>query len=430
MKRGVLVGLAVAALAFGAPSFSADVYPIVKAKCQGCHQKGEVAPMPFTSFADTRPWARAIRDAVMRGAMPPWHADGKASAAFQNDRSLTAAERETIAAWVAAGAPEGPAMEYPAPRKSDTGWKLGKPDLVLRVPGYHVPAKGDVPYTFVAFPTNLKQDTWIHAAEWRIDKREVVHHMNAFVRPPGSSYVEGHEPLQFFVPTLTQRRVGRPGEGAYARRELLIGYEPGYNPIPWGPKQGKLIKAGSDVVFESHFNPNGTEMVDYSELGIYFAKEAPAERVVSLSVQNMDFVIPPGDGNFRSDASVTFDAPVKVISVQPHMHLRGKAMRIQAAVAGGAAETAPVIDVPRYDFHWQTTYFLREPLDLPRGSRLDCAAWFDNSPNNKYNPDAKRAVPWGDQSWDEMHIGFVEVSFDAAVNADKLLAPEKKTASR
>ena len=422
--KATLLGLAAAALCFAAanaPTFSADVYPIIRVKCQGCHQKGEVAPMAFTSFADTRPWAKAIGDAVGRGAMPPWHADAKASAAFDNDRSLNARERFAIAAWVASGAKEGPAIDYPAPRKSDTGWKLGKPDLVLRVPGYKVPAKGDVSYTFVAFPTNLKQDTWVYAAEWRIDKRAVVHHMNAFVRPPGSSYVEGHPPLEFFVPTLAQRRIGRPGEGNYERRELLIGYEPGYNPIPWGPKQGKLIKAGSDVVFEIHFNPNGAEAVDNSELGIYFAKEAPAERVVSLSVQNMNFTIPPGDGNYRSDASVTFDTDVKVVSVQPHMHLRGKAMKIAATIPGGAALT-PVIDVPRYDFHWQTTYFLREPIRLPQGARLDCTAWFDNSPNNKFNPDPSRAVPWGDQSWDEMHIGFVEVAFDARVNADRVVA--------
>ena len=424
--KPIFLGLTAATLSFaaGAPTFSANVYPIIKAKCQGCHQKGEVAPMAFTNFADTRPWANAIREAVLRGSMPPWHADAKASVAFHNDRSLTSIERQTIVAWATSGAKEGKPIDYPAPNKAGTDWKLGKPDLVLRVPGYKVPAKGDVPYTFVAFPTNLKQDTWVSAAEWRIDKRAVVHHMNAFVRPPGSSYVAGHPPLEFFVPTLAQRRVGRPGEGNFERRELLVGYEPGYRPIPWGPKQGKLIKAGSDVVFEIHFNPNGAEAVDASELGIYFAKEAPAERVITLSVQNMNFMIPAGDGNYRSDASVTFDAPVKVISVQPHMHLRGKAMRIEAALPGGAP--APVIDVPRYDFMWQTTYFLRDPIALPVGARLDCAAWFDNSPNNKYNPDAKRAVPWGDMSWDEMHIGFVEVSFDASVNADKVLAAERK----
>ena len=403
------------------PTFSKDVYPIIRNKCQGCHQQGEIAPMAFTNFGDTRPWAKAIGEAVNRGAMPPWHADGRASARFENDRSLTPAERQAIAAWVASGAKEGKSIEYPAPVKPDNGWKLGKPDMVLRLPGYKVQAKGDVPYTFVVFPTNLKQDTWVYAAEWRIDKRSVVHHMNAFVRPPGSSYVAGYQPLEFFVPTIQQRRVARQGEGAYERRELLIGFEPGYAPIPWGPRQGKLIKAGSDIVFECHFNPNGTETVDSSELGLYFAKEPPAERVVSLSVQNMNFLIPPGDANYQSDASVTFAAPVKVVSVQPHMHLRGKAMRIEAVLPGSAAK--PVIDVPRYDFHWQTTYFLREPMALPEGSKLNCTAWFDNSPNNRYNPDATRAVPWGDQSWDEMHIGFVEVSFDARTNADKLMKP-------
>jgi hypothetical protein len=419
----ILAALAAVSSCFAAsvPTFSKDVYPIVRAKCQSCHQQGEIAPMVFTNFKDTRPWAKAIGEAVSRGAMPPWHADPHASARFENDRSLTAAERQTIAAWVASGAKEGKAIEYAAPRhRPETGWKLGKPDLVLRLPGFKVPAKGDVPYTFVVFPTNLKQDTWVYAAEWRIDKRTIVHHMNAFVRPPGSSYVEGYKPLEFFVPTISQRRVARTGEGAFERRELLIGFEPGYTPIPWGPKQGKLIKAGSDIVFECHFNPNGAETIDHSELAIYFAREAPAERVVSLSVQNMNFLIPPGDGNYQSDASVTFETPVKVVSVQPHMHLRGKAMRIEATLPGASA-AEPVIDVPRYDFHWQTTYFLREPMLLPNGARLDCTAWFDNSPNNKYNPDAGRAVPWGDQSWDEMHIGFVEVAFDSRANADKLL---------
>ncbi len=429
MKSAAIVLLA-AASSFGAgvPTFSGDVYPILKAKCQGCHQKGEVAPMAFTDYQSTRPWAKAIREAVLRGSMPPWHADPKASRAFHNDRSLSAAERQRIAAWAEGGAPEGPAADYAAPERRADGWKLGKPDLVMRIPGFKMPATGDVPYTFVAFPTGLTQDTWIHAAEWRIDKREVVHHVNAFVRPPGSSYVAGHEPLKFFVPTITERRVGRPGEGAFARRELLVGYEPGYAPIPWGPRQGKLIRAGSDIVVEAHYNTNGKELVDHSELGIYFAKQPPAERVVTISVQNMNFTIAPGDPAYRSDAVSGFDAPVKVVSVQPHMHLRGKAMRLTAILPDGRRE--PLIDVPKYDFLWQTTYFLKDPLALPAGSRIECAAWFDNSPNNKVNPDPKAAVGWGDQSRDEMHIGFTEIAFDAKLDAERVLAPEKKLAAR
>lgn len=400
------------------PTFSADVYPILRAKCQGCHQQGEIAPMAFTGYRDTKPWAKAIRDAVLRGSMPPWHAAPKASAAFHNDRSLTQAEIRTIAGWAAAGAPEGRAIDYAAPVRQSAGWTLGKPDLVFKLPNMKVPAKGDVPYTFIAFPTGLKEDTWVYAAEWKVDQRSVVHHVNAFTRPPGSSYVSGYPLNQFFVPNLTERRVGRPGEGAYARRELLVGYEPGYRPIPWGPERGKLIKAGSDIVVEAHYNPAGRETTDASELGIYFAKQAPAERVITLSVQNMAFSIPPGDPAYRSDAAVTFTTPVRVVSVQPHMHLRGKAMTLKAVLPGGKEE--PLIDVPRYDFNWQTTYFLRDPLALPVGSRIDCAAWFDNSPNNKFNPDPKRAVPWGDQSWDEMHIGFTEVAFDAKADADKV----------
>ena len=413
-----LAAAAPALFAAAVPTFSADVYPILRAKCQGCHQKGEIAPMAFTGYRDTKPWAKAIRDAVVRGAMPPWHAEPKKSAAFHNDRSLSPSEIRTLADWAAGGAPEGRAIEYAAPARPSAGWTLGKPDLVFKLPNMKVPAKGDVPYTFIAFPTGLKEDTWVFAAEWKVDQRSVVHHVNAFIRPPGSSYVAGYPPNQFFVPNLTERRVGRPGEGAYARRELLVGYEPGYRPIPWGPERGKLIKAGSDIVVEAHYNATGSETIDASELGIYLARQAPAERVITLSVQNMAFSIPPGDPAYRSDAAVTFTAPVRVVSVQPHMHLRGKAMLLKAVLPGGREE--PLIDVPRYDFNWQTTYFLRDPLVLPAGSRIDCAAWFDNSPNNKFNPDPKRAVPWGDQSWDEMHIGFTEVAFDAKFDADRV----------
>jgi hypothetical protein len=424
LKAIILFGLAAVCFAARAPVFSSEVYPIVRAKCQGCHQKGEIAPMAFVDYAGTRPWAKAIREAVLRGTMPPWHADPKASTTFHNDRSLSSAEIRTITDWVDAGAPEGERRAYPAPEKSPGGWTLGKPDLIFKVPNMKIPAKGDIPYTFVAFPTGLERDTWVSAAEWKIDQRSVVHHVNAFTRPPGSSYVAGYPALQFFVPTLAQRRVGRPNEGAFERRELLVGYEPGYRPVPWGPSGGKLIKAGSDIVVEAHYNASGKETIDASELGIYFAKEPPAERVVTLSVQNMSFVIPPGEPNYQSDASVSFAEPVKVVSVQPHMHLRGKAMKLRAVYPGGIVK--PLIDVPKYDFNWQTIYFLSEPMPLPPGGKVECFAWFDNSPNNKYNPDPKRAVPWGDQSWDEMHIGFTEIAFDAKLNADKVLAAEKK----
>ena len=411
-----------------AETFSADVYPIVRARCQNCHQGGEIAPMAFTDYNDTRPWAKAIREAVMTGTMPPWHADRRSTLAFHNDRSLTQAEVRKIVAWVDGGAKEGRKIEYPKPVKQESGWKLGKPDVILRIPGFKVQARGDIPYTFVINSIGLAEDRWIRAAEFRIDKRSVVHHMNAFVRPPGSSYLEGLERGKFLVPTLTQRRVGRPGEGVFERRELLLGYEPGYAPIPWRDDQAKLIRAGSDIVFEIHYTANGKEQTDSSEFGLYFAEKPPRERVLSTQTQDMNFVIPPGDANYKSEASITFGQPVKLISLQPHMHLRGKAMEIRARYPDGRVET--LLNVPRYSFNWQTTYFLKDPKLLPAGCTIESTAAFDNSPNNPFNPDPKSPIKWGDQSWEEMHIGFMEIAFDANVNAETVIDSAAKERER
>ena len=397
----------------------ADVYPILRARCQSCHQEGEIGPMAFTNYSDTRPWAKAIREAVVRRTMPPWHADKRSTLEFHNDRSLPSAEIQKIVAWVDKGAAEGRKIDTPKPEKRDGGWKLGKPDVVLRIPGYKIPARGEIPYTFVINSAGLTEDKWIRAAEFRIDKRSVVHHMNAFIRPPGSSYLEGLEREHFLVPTLTQRRVGRPGEGLFERRELLLGYEPGYAPIPWREDQAKLIRAGSDIVFEIHYTANGKEQTDYSEFGLYFADKAPRERVLSTQTQDMEIAIPAGDANYKSSASITFGQPVKLISLQPHMHLRGKAMEIRARYPDGRVET--LLDVPHYSFNWQTTYFLEKPKLLPAGSTIESTAVFDNSPNNPYNPDPNKMIKWGDQSWDEMHIGFMEIAFDAGVNAETVI---------
>ena len=402
-----------------AENFSQDIFPIVRARCQTCHQEGEIAPMAFTNYTDTRPWAKAIRDAVVSRSMPPWHAGERSKVAFHNDRSMPQAEVQKIVKWVDSGAPEGPKIDYPKPVKAETGWKLGKPDVVLSVPGYKVPARGDIPYTFVIRSVGLKKDRWIRAAEFRIDKRAVVHHMNAFIRPPGSSYLESFARDGFVVPTLTQRRVGRPGEGMFERRELLLGYEPGYFPIPWREDQAKLIRAGSDIVFEIHYTANGKEQTDSSEFGLYFSDEPPRERVLSTQTQDMDIAIPAGDANYKSNASITFGKPVKLISLQPHMHLRGKAMEIRARYPDGRTET--LLDVPRYSFNWQTTYFLKEPKLLPAGSTIESTAVFDNSPNNPFNPDPKTTIKWGDQSWEEMHIGFMEIAFAADTNAETVI---------
>lgn len=368
--------------------------------------------MQLTSYAQVKPWAKAVREVVLRRSMPPWHSDKTASHAFRNDRSLNDAEIQTLVAWVDGGAKEGrPAPHPPVESRGPGGWRLGKPDLVIRVPGFKVPAKGTIEYTFLVSQTGFSEDKWVAAAEWKIDQRQVVHHMNAFVRPPGSSYVATAPAGQFYVASKSERLARRSDEKETDRRELLVGYEPGYNPTPWGEGHAKLLRKGSDFVFEMHYTANGKEATDYSELGIYFAKQPPAQRVLTISPADSKLAIPPGNGNFESAVKATFVTDVRLISLQPHMHLRGKAYRITAKYPDGRREV--LVNVPKYDFNWQTTYFLREPLALPAGTELECTGWFDNSPNNPNNPDPTKTIYWGDQSWEEMNIGFLEVAFDA-----------------
>jgi len=396
---------------WAAPEYHADIRPILEKRCVGCHQKGDIGPMPLTSYTETRPWAKAIRQAVSKGTMPPWHADPSRSVPFHNERSLTATERQTIVTWADAGAPEGKAIPVPPKTGLDNGWQLGKPDLIVRVPRYQVPASGTIQYTFLVTPTTLPDAKWIAAAEWKVDKKSVVHHINAFIRPKGSSYVGDAPPGEFFVASKASRAARRPDEREADRRELLLGYEPGYRPLPWGDGRAKLLPKSADIVFEIHYTANGKAAVDETELGIYFAKETPRERVLTIIPANSTFAIPPGDGNFPSSTSATLNRDLTLLSMQPHMHLRGKSYRIWARYPDGRTED--LIDVPRYDFNWQTTYFLAQPKLLPKGTVLECLAHFDNSPNNRFNPDPTQTVHWGDQSWEEMNIGFMEVVFPA-----------------
>ena len=397
---------------WAAPAYHGAVQGILENRCVSCHRPGEIGPMSLASYAAARPWAKAIRQAISQGTMPPWHADPTKSVAFHNDRSLSPAERKLLLEWVDAGAPEGKAADAGRRSPGPLGWQLGQPDLIVKIPKFAIPKSGTIEYTFLVTPTNLAETKWIAAAEWKIDQRSVVHHINAFVRPQGSSYVADAPPGQFFVATKASRGARRPDERESDRRELLLGYEPGYRPLAWGAGRAKLLPKGADIVFEMHYTANGTALADQSELGIYFAKEPPRERVLTITPADTAFAIPPGDGNFPSSTSATLNRELTLLSLQPHMHLRGKSYRIQALYPDGRRES--LIDVPRYDFNWQTTYFLKEPKRLPKGTVLECLAHFDNSPNNRFNPDPSQTVRWGDQSWEEMNIGFMEVVFPAA----------------
>ncbi len=401
-----------------APTFSRDVWPILQKHCLTCHQPGEIGPMAFASYKQVRPWAAAIKEAVQTRAMPPWHA-APGDHPFRNDRSLSKLERETLVAWTNEGAPEGaPLPAYQAAARK-AGWKLGDPDIIVEIPGFAVPKTGLLSYSFLIVPLHLDRDTWVRAAEFQIDQRAVIHHINAFVRTPSSSYLAGFPQNQIFVPTVAERGKRREGEKVFDRRELLLGYEPGYDPHPWLEDGAELIKAGSDIVLEMHYSPNGKEAVDHSKLALYFAKTAPAKRILAIdTLRDLDLRLLPNEANYVSHAGMTLAAPARLLSVQPHMHMRGKSMEVSAVFPGG--RTDMLVSVPRYDFNWQTTYTFSDPIPLPAGTRLESVAHFDNSSNNRFNPDASATIHWGDQTTDEMHIAFLELVIDAKANAESL----------
>ena len=422
-KRNLIALILLNGIALNAEvAFSTDVWPIIERRCVTCHQPGEIAPMPLTTYSQVRPWANAIREAILTRKMPPWHAAGETAHNFRNDRSLTEAEIQTITTWVKEGAQEGAPLNMAFHASSvQKRWKLGQPDIVIRVPGFHVPASGLLTYRYLITPDLFPKDVWVRAAEFRIDQRAVVHHINAYARGPESSYLSGYPKGEIVSATVADRGRRREGERVFDRRLQLVGWEPGYQPMPWLPNGAKRIRAGSDIVFEMHFSPNGKEVTDYSELGIYLADTPPTERVMAIdTLRDLDLAIPAGAEDYISRATMTLAQSARLVSVQPHMHRRGKSMEVRAVYPNGRMQV--LVSVPKYDFNWQTTYVLREPLLLPAGTRLESVAHFDNSVNNPSNPDASVSIRWGDLTTDEMHIAFLELAMPVETDPEKLFA--------
>jgi hypothetical protein len=373
--------------------------------------------MSFLTYNEVRPWAKAIREAVLTKKMPPWFADphyGK----FSNDRSLAKNEIDTLVSWVDGGVREGDPKDAPAPVAWVDGWSIGKPDAVFELPhDFDVPAAGTIEYQYIVIPSGFTKDTWVQAAEARPGNRKLVHHIIAFVRPPGSKWLSEAKPGVPFVPEAKKddekkkKKNDEEGDDSAATPELLIGFAPGLVPMTLPSTQAKLVKAGSDFVFQMHYTATGKAGTDRSRIGVIFAKETPKERVFTSNAINSKFVIPPGDPAFKVVSSITLQQSARLVDLMPHMHYRGKDFEYRAVYPTGEEQT--LLSVPKYDFNWQLFYYLSEPIVLPKGTRIDCTAHFDNSPNNRYNPDPKAEVRWGDQTWEEMMIGWFDVAVDA-----------------
>ena len=419
LSRVTAIALAVSLAGAGASrpakvTFYKDVLPILQGRCQACHRPGEVAPMSFLTYADVRPWAKAIREAVLIRKMPPWSADSKYGK-FLNDPSLSQKQIDTLVAWADSGALEGDPKVAPQPVAWMDGWNIGQPDVILEMPQeFQVPAAGTIEYQHIIIPTAFTEDKWIERAEVRVGNRAVVHHVIGYIREPGSTWLRGARPGEPFVPDDWSR-----GGEVVLPADIVAGFAPGLPPTILPEGKAYLVKAGSDLVIQMHYTANGKPAADRTRIGLIFARKPPQERVTALAVHNARFTIPAGAPNYRVDSRVTFDAPLTLLAMMPHMHYRGRAFEIRAVLPTG--ESKILLKVPRYDFNWQLTYALEQPLQLPKGARLECAGYFDNSANNRFNPDPAKPVRWGDQTWQEMMIGWLTVAFDAGVKPSGLV---------
>ena len=426
MKFASLLALMIVALPMwaGEPvTFHRDVEPVLQANCQECHRPGEAAPMSFLTYAETRPWARAIHEAVALNRMPPWSADPRFGE-WSNAHVLAAEEKRVLIEWSKTGAARGNPADAPPPLEFVEGWNIGQPDVVIEMPEtFRVPAEGTIDYQYLVIPTGFAEDKWISAAEVRPGNRAVVHHVLAYIRPEGSRWLEWAEPGKIFVPEAATKEQRKRDRDQY--RDILVGFAPGTEAVSYdGTGHAKLLPAGSDIVLQLHYTASGKEEFDRSRVGLRFQDGPPRSRVVTMMAANQKFVIPPGATAHPVTSKWTLSKDVELTGVMPHMHLRGHDFRFDLRYPDGRKET--LLSVPQYDFDWQFFYYLKEPMHLPAGTSIECLAHFDNSPNNPDNPDPSEEVRWGDQSWEEMMIGFFEIAIESDASLQPYLTQGKQ----
>lgn len=388
-------------------TFNKDVAPIIQKSCQTCHRPGEVAPMSFLTYKEVRPWAKSIREAVTTRQMPPWFADPQ-HGEFSNDCRLSQKEIDTITAWVEGGSKEGDAKDLPPNPKFAEGWQIGKPDVVLPMTvDFNIPAEGTIPYKYFAVPTNFTEDKYVQFAEIRQGDRSHVHHVIVSVRYPDHGELP---PAGEINPAMLGSIRRNSGDRPADSDGRLVGWAPGEAPLELRAGQAKLVKKGSVLIFQVHYTTNGEAGKDRSSVGLIFSKAPVEKRVITAGATQAGFVIPAGAANHEVVSEFTFKEDSHIDSLHPHMHMRGKDFKYTLVTPDGKSKV--LLSVPRWDFGWQLTYVLKEEVFAPKGSKLVCVAHYDNSINNKFNPDPTKDVRWGDQTWEEMMIGYVDYTLD------------------
>jgi hypothetical protein len=421
------------------PTYSKDVAPIFYKNCTNCHRAGEIGPMALVTYQDARPWAKSIAAKVAAGVMPPWHGES-AYTGFVNDRRLTDADRDTIVKWANGGAPEGNKADLPpAPTFAD-GWQIGTPDAVFTMQeDYPIPASGTLEYKYFEVPTNFTEDKWVKAFEVRPGDRAVVHHIIVFGRPPArpappapAADAAAAPPAPRPMPPFTfapgmqeprdeavqaakrapnnDRPSPRAGNGPF-----VADFAPGQAVRVYAPDTAIKVAAGTTLVFQVHYTAAGKATTDRSKIGMVFAKEKPKTEVMIAALQNGNFTLPAGQPDARVDAEMTLNRDMTIWSMLPHTHVRGKRWEYQVTYPDGRTEA--ILSVPKYDFNWQTEYVFKQPLKLPKGTKIHSTAWYDNSTANKSNPDPTVDVHWGDQTWQEMQFTAFAFSLDPQPSA-------------
>lgn len=384
-------------------TYSNQIARIFQKRCVECHREGEIAPFELTDYDEVVGWAEMIAEVVQEDRMPPWHASKKAGH-FANDRALSKLEKSQIIEWVKNGAPQGDMKELPEAVSFVDDWQLPKePDKVFPMDSkpFQIPAEGVVRYKYFKVDTNFKEDKWVKAFQVVPGNRQVVHHVLVIARRPGE-------------------RIGGGASG------FLAAYVPGLRSTPFPEGMAKRIPAGSELIFQLHYTPIGTDQEDMSSIAMVFADpKSITHEVKTTSALQRRLSIPPNEKAHRVDAQTAQSAmDFQLLSMNPHMHLRGSAYRYEAVFPNGKKEV--LLDIPHYDFNWQTSYVLEKPKQIPKGTFIKTTALFDNSKNNLNNPDPTKTVRWGDQTWEEMMIGYFEVAFPVSNDTKKTPFPKRK----